>query len=231
MKTFGGSSFTDSVPVPYLEGSPSARAPGLYARFGKRLFDIALALVLLPMIVPMIMVVWALTRCDGGPGFYSQYRVGRNGRIFKCWKVRTMVMDAERILSELCEKDPAIAEEWKTNQKLENDPRITPVGKFLRMTSLDELPQIWNILVGDMSFIGPRPFMTSQDSLYRAAGGQAYFRLRPGLTGPWQVEGRGASTFADRVRFDEAYLARLSLKTDLRLVWLTVKVLLKGTGH
>lgn len=207
------------------------RRPSFYSRFGKRLFDLTLACMLMPFFAPIIAVAWVLTRFDGGPGFYSQKRVGRNGRIFNCWKIRTMVVDAERVLQELCEKDPEVAREWHENQKLAKDPRITWIGGFLRSTSLDELPQIWNVITGDMSFIGPRPFMTSQEHLYRQAGGTAYFALRPGITGSWQVDGRGVTTFVQRVRYDEDYLTNLTFREDVNFVWKTIKVLLARTGH
>lgn len=240
VKAFDISSFKSSfTPAPVDPGrrqSSGARAPvsrrfSLYGRIGKRLLDLILVALLLPLFAPIIAVVWGLTRLDGGPGFYSQKRVGMDGRIFDCWKIRTMVMGAEQVLQDLCDRDPDVAREWYENQKLAKDPRITPIGVFLRATSLDELPQIWNVLRGDMSFVGPRPFMTSQEPLYRAGGGTAYYELRPGITGSWQVDGRGVTAFVGRVAYDEDYLARLSLREDLRLIWQTVLVLLKQTGH
>lgn len=202
-----------------------------YTGVPKRAFDIFLSLLILPVVAPVLAVLWVLTRMDGGPGFFGQERVGRDGRRFTCWKLRTMVVDAERVLADLCASDPRIAEEWHVNQKLTHDPRITRVGRFLRKSSLDELPQILNILWGDMSFVGPRPFTVGQEHLYVAAGGTAYFRLRPGITGPWQIEGRGATRFVDRVRFDEHYYEKASLGCDLRLIGMTFGVVLKGTGH
>lgn len=202
-----------------------------YLGVTKRAFDILLALLILPVVAPVLAILWFLTRLDGGPGLFGQERVGKDGRRFTCWKMRTMVVDAERVLAELCAADPKIAEEWHVNQKLAHDPRITRVGRFLRKSSLDELPQIVNILLGDMSFVGPRPFTVGQEHLYVAAGGSAYFALRPGVTGPWQIEGRGATRFVDRVRFDEDYFAKASLACDLRLIGKTFGVVLKGTGH
>ncbi len=234
MKAFDFTSLTNSYAAEtdkVEQRQPVAPKRTFYARFGKRGMDLVLARLLLPFLAPIILVVWALTRLDGGPGFYGQSRIGINGKIFRCWKIRTMRMNAEQVLKELCDKDPAIAEEWHKNQKLENDPRITRIGGFLRATSLDELPQIWNVICGDMSFIGPRPFMTSQEHLYKNAGGEAYYHLRPGITGPWQVDGRGVTTFVDRIRYDEEYLATLSFRHDLRFVWKTIGVLLNRTGH
>jgi len=144
-----------------------------YLGVPKRLFDIVLALLIMPAVAPILAVLWVLTRLDGGPGFFGQERVGKDGRRFTCWKLRTMVVDAERVLADLCASDPKVAEEWHVNQKLAKDPRITGVGRFLRKSSLDELPQILNILWGDMSFVGPRPFTVGQEHLYVAAGGTA----------------------------------------------------------
>ena len=201
-----------------------------YLGVPKRLFDIVLALLIMPAVAPILAVLWVLTRLDGGPGFFGQERVGKDGRRFTCWKLRTMVVDAERVLADLCASDPKVAEEWHVNQKLAKDPRITGVGRFLRKSSLDELPQILDILWGDMSFVGPRPFTVGQEHLYVAAGGTAYFKLRPGVTGLWQIEGRGTTRFVDRVRFDEDYYARASLGCDLSLIGKTFGVVLKGTG-
>ena len=203
---------------------------GVYRTMGKRAFDIALAIAALPIILPVIFVLWALVRRDGSPGFYSQDRVGMNGRTFRCWKLRTMIANADEKLREMCEADPELAKEWHENQKLTKDPRITRFGHILRKSSLDELPQIWNILIGDMSFVGPRPFMVDQAALYNAAGGRAYYTVRPGITGPWQVFGRGATSFIDRVKFDRQYCSKLSLTRDLYLIWKTVGVVMRRTG-
>ncbi|WP_231388722.1 sugar transferase [Pseudooceanicola algae] len=209
-----------------------SRRNSFYGRFGKRCFDLALALTLLPLFLPLIALVWALTRLeDRGPGFYSQKRIGLNGKIFNCWKIRTMVINAEQALQDLCDSDPEVAREWHENQKLAKDPRITRIGGFLRSSSLDELPQIWNVITGDMSFIGPRPFMTSQEHLYRQAGGESYFKVRPGITGNWQVEGRGQTTFVERISYDDSYLETLSFRRDMSLIWRTIAVIVNRTGH
>lgn len=203
----------------------------LYRRFGKRVLDLGLAVLLVPLILPVVAVLWTLTRRDGGPGFFAQDRVGRDGRVFRCWKMRTMRVDAERILQEMCDKDPELAAEWHRNQKLKNDPRITPVGAFLRKTSLDELPQLWNVLRGEMSFVGPRPMLPSQSDLYvSGGGGKGYFTLRPGITGPWQVDGRGTTSFLERVRYDNAYLEEISVRKDLVYLVKTAIVPLRRTG-
>lgn len=208
-----------------------AAAPkGVYTYGGKRLFDIVLAILILPILAPVIAICWAIVRLDGGPGFYSQSRVGLNGKTFRCWKLRSMVVDAEAVLQKLCAEDPDVAREWEVNQKLDDDPRITKIGKFIRSTSLDELPQLWNVIVGDMSFVGPRPFMVNQKVLYDEAGGGAYYEMRPGITGHWQVYGRGETSFADRVGFDNNYYRALSLIEDIRLIFKTALVVLNRTG-
>jgi exopolysaccharide production protein ExoY len=196
----------------------------------KRVFDLVMALLALPVSLPLIAVLWLLVRADGGPGFFAQARVGRDGRHFQCLKLRTMAVDAEDRLRKMCESDPQIAREWHENQKLEHDPRITRIGEFLRKTSLDELPQLLNILLGDMSIVGPRPFMPEQQDLYTAAGGRAYFLMRPGITGSWQVFGRSATRFIDRVGYDQEYYAQASLGNDARLIMATVSVVMKMTG-
>ena len=198
---------------------------------GKRAFDIGLAVLLLPLIVPAITIIWMLVRLDGGPGFHGQLRVGHGGRHFTFWKIRTMVVDADAVLRELVRSDPQIAREWHRYQKLERDPRITRIGGFLRKTSLDELPQIWNILRGEMSFVGPRPFMPSQQELYDSMPMSAvYYHMRPGITGPWQVSQRNEVSFQERVDYDRRYAASASLLTDLKLKAVTTLVVLNATG-
>lgn len=203
---------------------------GFYRNYGKRAFDLTLAVLLLPILAPVIAVLWVLARRDGGPGFFGQERVGKGGRIYTCWKIRTMVVDAEERLQKYIKSDPEVAREWHVNQKLKDDPRITKFGEFVRKTSLDELPQIWNVLVGEMSFVGPRPFMVEQKGIYKAAGGKAYFQLAPGITGPWQVYGRSQTTFVSRVRYDSDYLSSLGFLSDLRLIVSTFGVVVKSTG-
>ncbi len=143
------------------------------------------------------------------------------------WKIRSMVVGADDVLDQYLSADPAIRAEWDEKQKLEKDPRITRVGKLLRKTSFDELPQFWNVLVGDMSLVGPRPMMVDQKMIYP---GSAYYALRPGVTGPWQISARNRSSFRKRARYDERYLEECSLGHDLRTVLNTVPVVLAGRG-
>jgi exopolysaccharide production protein ExoY len=199
----------------------------LYATGLKRLVDLLLVLVALPIVLPTVLILAALVALDGHAPFYRQSRLGRGGRVFTIWKLRSMVPDAERRLLEHLAADPRARSEWDTFQKLTYDPRITPLGALLRKSSLDELPQLWNVLKGDMSLVGPRPMMPDQRALYP---GEAYFTLRPGITGFWQISDRNASTFAQRAEFDAAYARTLSLGTDLRVLAATVGVVVRGTG-
>ncbi|PTX57932.1 lipopolysaccharide/colanic/teichoic acid biosynthesis glycosyltransferase [Litoreibacter ponti] len=201
---------------------------GLYLRHGKRLFDIALVLLFAPVVIPVIFTLAVVVWLDGGAPFFKQIRVGRGGRSFAMLKLRTMRTDAERALTELLLNDPAAALEWRLHQKLSVDPRITNVGRFLRRSSLDELPQLWNVLRGDMSLVGPRPMLENQTDLYP---GTAYFRVRPGLTGPWQVFARNLNGFADRAKFDTAYAADVGFFRDLTLIFCTFGAVLRGTGQ
>ncbi|WP_240989592.1 sugar transferase [Salipiger mangrovisoli] len=200
----------------------------MYKRIGKRIFDITLVLVAAPMVLVFLLPLVALVAADGGRPFYCQMRVGMNGRSYRMWKLRSMVPGAEALLQTHLDSCKDARDEWLRDQKLKCDPRVTGVGKFLRKVSLDELPQLWNVLRGDMSLVGPRPMMVEQRALYP---GHDYYTLRPGITGPWQVSARNESSFADRAAYDSRYCRDLSLKTDLRLLVATVRVVLGGTGH
>lgn len=215
----------------FLVARPDHSGPRLYQTVGKRLLDLCVLALAAPFALFLMAIVWIVGQFTGGKVFYAQDRVGHNGKVFKCFKVRTMVFDADRVLAEMIETDPEVAAEWSKFQKLKNDPRITRWGRFLRATSIDEVPQLLNVLRGEMSIVGPRPFMTSQLDLYRAGGGGRYFEMRPGLTGEWQVVGRGETSFVDRVRFDNRYYDRVSLWHDLRLIAGTFGALRRRTGH
>jgi lipopolysaccharide/colanic/teichoic acid biosynthesis glycosyltransferase len=161
-----------------------SQADSFYATTGKRALDVFLVIISLPIVLPVMLVVAVLISLDGCGPFYRQARVGKNGRVFTMWKLRSMVQNADELLEDTLEKDPAARQEWNSKQKLTNDPRITPIGRFVRKTSLDELPQLFNVLSGDMSLVGPRPMMPEQRKLYR---GRAYYQLRPGVSGNWQI--------------------------------------------
>lgn len=203
------------------------REQGLYQTIFKRLLDTALIVVAAPIIVLTVAILAFVVSLDGGNPFYFQDRVGRGGRIFRMWKLRSMVVDADQKLAAHLESDAAAQQEWNSTQKLRDDPRITRFGRVLRKCSLDELPQLYNVLIGDMSLVGPRPMLPEQRVLYP---GTAYYRLRPGITGPWQVSVRNESTFAARAQFDQDYVGNLSLSTDLMLLTRTVAVVFHATG-
>lgn len=201
---------------------------GFYRSAGKTALDYIFILAALPVVLPLMAVLAALIALGGDAPLYWQRRIGRGGKVFHILKFRTMVPDAARVLERHLASDPAARREWDEKQKLCDDPRVTPLGRLLRKTSLDELPQLWNVLRGDMSLVGPRPMMVCQEKLYP---GQAYYRMRPGITGLWQVSDRNESTFAGRAAFDTEYYHKLSLKTDLSILGRTIRVVIRGTGY
>ncbi len=204
------------------------KRPGPYRNLFKRAFDITAIALALPVIVPVVGALALVVALEGGNPFYTQMRVGRQGKKFRMWKLRSMVLDADARMMEYLEANPTARAEWDQTQKLQNDPRITRFGRVLRKSSLDELPQLWNVLKGDMSLVGPRPMMISQQLMYP---GTAYYVLRPGVTGYWQTAGRNRTTFEARADYDTAYEQALSLETDLGILVRTVSVVLNGTGY
>ena len=214
-----------SAPVGFV---PTQRRRGIYRNGLKRLFDVVAILVTSVAIVPVIFILALIVARDGHNPFYSSERVGRNGRTFRMLKLRTMVPDADALLERYLSENAAARAEWDATQKLKNDPRITLLGRFLRKSSMDELPQIWNVLVGDMSVVGPRPMMPSQRAMYH---GLSYYALRPGMTGPWQVSMRNDGGFTDRCDFDREYDRDLSFPHDLSLILRTFSVIFRGTGY
>lgn len=201
---------------------------GFYARYAKRAIDVGLILLTAPITVPVIALMALLTALDGSNPFYMQRRVGVGGRRFTLVKIRTMVPDADNLLKQFLESDADAKAEWDATQKLRRDPRVTLAGRILRKTSLDELPQLWNVLVGDMSLVGPRPMMEDQEPMYP---GTAYYTVRPGITGPWQVSARNACEFKGRAKYDALYANSVSLRTDVALLARTVTTVLRGTGY
>ena len=204
------------------------RRIGFYRTGGKVLFDWLLVLASLPVVLPLVIILALLISLDGAAPFYRQRRVGRGGRIFYLLKLRTMVPNAEHILEDYLQHNHEARYEWDHKQKLRHDPRITWLGCLLRKASIDELPQLWNVLRGEMSLIGPRPMMVDQVALYP---GSAYYRMRPGITGLWQVSDRNESSFAERAGFDAQYYTDLSLQADLSIFARTIGVVLRGTGY
>lgn len=191
-----------------------------------RLLAFLALLALSPLLLYVALRIW---REDGAPITFGHYRVGRAGRLFRCLKFRTMVRDADRVLADLLENDPAARLEWQRDQKLRDDPRVTPIGRFLRKTSLDELPQLINILRGEMHFVGPRPVTLEELSRYGDRK-RHYLSVRPGLTGLWQVSGRNDTTYDERVWLDSEYVERRNPVFDGWIVLRTIRVLITREG-
>ncbi|WP_417463012.1 sugar transferase [Kordiimonas sp.] len=204
------------------------RSRAIYRNGAKRCLDVFLILLTLPVSLPLILGMMCIAALDGSSPLYRQKRIGRGGRVFNMVKIRTMVPGADALLEYHLRKNPEARREWDETQKLKRDPRITRIGRFLRKSSLDELPQLWNVFKGDMSLVGPRPMMVDQETLYP---GRAYFELRPGITGPWQISDRNETSFAERAKFDNQYLASLSLPQDVSFLLRTFSVVLRGTGY
>lgn len=194
-------------------------------RLMKRSFDVVVSSLALVMASPLFLVMAFLVRRDGGPAFYSQPRVGRYGRHFSCLKFRSMRIDADAYLEKYLARNPDEADYWARYQKLEKDPRVTRVGAFIRKTSIDELPQLINVLKGDMSLVGPRPFMPGQESFY-GEDYVSYTSVRPGITGPWQVSGRSQLTFERRVALEAWYTRNWTLWLDVVIILKTIPALL-----
>ncbi|MBZ0129762.1 MAG: sugar transferase [Rhodobacteraceae bacterium] len=201
---------------------------GLYVTYLKRGLDIVIVLLFALPVLLIVAFLALLVALDGGNPFYAQRRIGLQRRPFRMWKLRSMVADADQLLERHLATDPAMRREWDLTQKLKADPRITPIGRLIRKTSLDELPQLWNVLTGDMSLIGPRPMMPGQDEIYP---GTAYYAMRPGLSGYWQTSVRNDSNFAERAYHDTQYFHDQSLLTDITVMMRTVRVVLQATGH
>lgn len=222
----------DLLDIPPSEGIVFAIKDSLdrpLAQAIKRGFDIIVTGLGLIALSPVFAALIVLIRRDGGPAFFAQPRVGKDGKVFSCLKFRSMAIDAEARLKTLLESDEDAAREWEIYKKLRHDPRITPVGRWIRKLSLDELPQLINILRGEMSLIGPRPMMTNQIADYGREF-EAYKRMRPGLTGLWQVNGRHTTTFAERARLDTWYAHNWSLWRDCVILIRTVKEVLLAKG-
>ena len=188
------------------------------------------ALLLLVLLAPLMLVVALLiARRDGMPILFGHYRVGQRGQLFRCFKFRTMYRDSERMLADLLRNDPVARNEWARDQKLANDPRITPIGQILRRTSLDELPQLLNVLRGEMCLVGPRPITVAELTRYGRVRWD-YLSVRPGLTGLWQVSGRNNTSYAERVALDREYVDKRSPWLDLKILLKTVKVVVARDG-
>ncbi|WP_445503112.1 sugar transferase [Microvirga sp. G4-2] len=217
--------------LPKVQGT--AQSPALHASFESKLkrgFDIVFAtlmiFLLFPMMILIALLIWSSSE---GPILFRQKRVGIRGRSFGCLKFRTMVPNADRLLQELLDRSPEAMREWEQSFKLKNDPRITPIGHFLRKTSLDELPQLFNVIAGEMSLVGPRPIVTAELPRYGDAL-QLYLSVRPGLTGLWQINGRSDCSYPERVALDLEYLRTWSFQNDVVIMIRTVGAILSGRG-
>lgn len=228
-----GDAELSAADVTTLIGSPARRISepevSLLWQFVKRQLDFFGALALIIVLAPFLLLVAVLVSTSGRPIFFSQNRIGRNGETFRCFKFRTMVPDAERVLLHLLENDPAARAEWQRDFKLKNDPRITGVGAFLRKTSLDELPQLFNVLRGEMSLVGPRPIVQGELNRYGRAA-RWYLAVRPGMTGLWQVSGRNDTDYVRRVALDTYYVRAQSLALDFVILLMTIRVVVAGRG-
>ncbi len=194
-------------------------------------FDILFSCCILTLSSPLIILIMlAILLNSRGKIFYMQERIGRGGMPFQCYKFRTMYTDADERLQGILSKNPVMRKEWECYRKLKNDPRITPIGAILRRTSLDELPQFFNVLKGDLSVVGPRPVV--QEEIDRHFGCKAYkiFSVRPGITGLWQISGRSDIKYSTRIALDERYVDMSSLLLDLKIVALTVPSMISSRG-
>ena len=200
-----------------------------FPRFLKRAFDVVVSGTALLALAPLFITVALMVRRDGGAAFYSDERIGADGRLFGCMKFRSMIVNAKQVLDQYLVGNPEAAEEWRRDQKLRHDPRITKIGTFIRKTSVDELPQLWNVLKGDMSLVGPRPMMANQAEMY-GADVTLYQQVRPGITGLWQVSGRNELSFEKRVELDRWYVSNWTLWHDIAILFKTVPVLLFRKG-
>jgi len=210
--------------------SASNRLTRAFNLFLKRCMDLGLLLLCTPLVIPFMVCIAILVKCTStGPVFYGHKRIGKNGTRITAWKFRSMVVDADERLKELLEKNPEMRREWEDHQKLEYDPRITAIGRFLRKTSLDELPQFFNILLGQMSFAGPRPVTESEKEKY----GETFdyiFSVTPGLSGLWQISGRSSAGYDDRIILDTFYIQNWSVWLDIWIILQTCIVVITGKG-
>lgn len=218
-----------SVPDAARTAAPPVQGVASAGRFAKRALDVTVAVMALVGLSPLLLAIAMLVRKDGGPALFGHSRIGQGGQRFHCFKFRSMVIDAESRLQALLAADPAAAEEWAATQKLTHDPRVTGIGKVLRKTSLDELPQLLNVLRGQMSLVGPRPIVAAEVPRY-GDDIAAYYAVPPGVTGLWQVSGRSETTYAYRVQLDVTYVRNWSFRRDLVILLKTIPAVLARRG-
>lgn len=197
----------------------------------KRIFDILFSLGAILFFLPLGLIIALLIK-GTSPGriFYSCKRVGKDGQPIYCWKFRTMCQDADKKLQEILLQNPQLKQEWDTYYKLKDDPRVSGIGKILRKTSLDELPQFWNVLLGDLSVVGPRPVTEEEIQKYFGEKASKILSVRPGLTGIWQTSGRSLLTFEERIRLEESYIEMQSLIFDLKIICKTIPMIFISRG-
>jgi lipopolysaccharide/colanic/teichoic acid biosynthesis glycosyltransferase len=202
-----------------------------WLEFRKRVLDVLLSAFLIVILSPALFLISIIVCADGGPVLYAHRRVKRGGAEFSCLKFRTMSVHADRQLEALLSTDPVRRQEWTVARKLRDDPRITQFGRLLRVTSSDELPQLFNVLCGDMSLVGPRPVTHRElEEFYGQKNAAAYLSVRPGITGLWQVSGRNDLGYEKRIALDLLYVRRMSLRLDLIILWRTIGAVLRGRG-
>ncbi|MBE1187843.1 undecaprenyl-phosphate galactose phosphotransferase WbaP, partial [Escherichia coli] len=199
------------------------------SRIIKRLFDIVGSISIIIILSPALIYISRKVKKDGGPSIYGHERIGKGGKPFKCLKFRSMVINSKEVLDRLLENDPEAKKEWDATFKLKNDPRITKIGAFLRRTSLDELPQLFNVLKGEMSLVGPRPIISAELGRYNEEV-DYYLLSKPGMTGLWQVSGRSDVDYETRVYLDAWYVKNWSMWNDIAILFKTISVVLKKDG-
>ncbi len=217
---------------PYSRSYRSDHAPSKYFRYRvvKRCVDVGLVVLLTPVLIPLMLAISMFVMFSSfGPIFYSHRRIRRNGEFFSMWKFRTMCHNSSEVLERYLAEHPEARAEWNKSHKLKRDPRITPLGSFLRRYSLDELPQMWNVLTGQMSMVGPRPIVAAEVEKYGDSFG-CYCRVKPGLTGLWQVSGRSTLSYPERVGLDCNYVEHWSLWRDFVILLKTFKSVVNQDG-
>ena len=220
--------FLESMPKSVRIVRPQ-RHREFYGHWVKRAIDLLLCALMLPVVVPLTAAILMIGFACGSSGLFAHLRIGRGARVFRCWKIRTMAKDADHGLRSALLHDPGLWQEWSHKRKLAKDPRVTRYGRLLRRTSLDELPQIWNVIVGDMSLVGPRPITRTELHFYGAAKAQ-YLSVRPGITGLWQITGRRSGCYVQRVMLDASYIEKVSLRGDLAILLRTLPEVFRRSG-
>lgn len=224
------SASADPAPRAVLRAANQARVDSFAYSVGKRILDLVLVALIAPVLVPMILLLAALVALTSpGSIFFSHRRICRHGEFFSMWKFRTMCSNSAEVLDAYLASHPEARDEWMSSHKLRYDPRVTPIGAFLRKYSLDELPQVWNVLSGEMSLVGPRPIVAAEVEKYAESFG-CYTLAKPGVTGLWQVSGRSRTTYDERVQLDCSYVRNWSLWNDAKILSRTLQSVVSSDG-